>query len=184
MPRATPIRVLSLTYAEDSFLNAQQVNAREIAKRLDPARFEMTLLSDASGPSAVAELPHVRTLVLPSRGRARKILRHLCSNRFELVLYPGPGFPESVYLRLPRWMPGRRARVLMPVEGDVRQLDEVEPWIRRRVDRIHRRADALYPITEYVAAGLLRRCGRTGLVVPVGVDTVEFLPRAGERAWK
>lgn len=176
-----PVRLLSLTYAEDGHVNAQQVNAREIARRLDPARFEVTLLSDGSGPAAIAALPHVRTLRLPRRGRALRILARLLRGGFDVLFYPGPGLPEALHTRLPRWAPGRRARVLLPVEGDVRQLDEVPAWIRRRVDRLHRRADALFPITEFVAETLEARAGRTGEVIPVGVDLATFRPREGPR---
>lgn len=181
MTAAAPIRILSLTLAEETYTNAQQVNAREIASRLDPTKFEVTLLSDGSGPAPIAALAHVRVLRLPARLRALRIFLGLLGGNFDILLYPGAGLPESAFMRLPRWFPGRRARVLSTVEGDVRQLDEVPAWIRRRIDRVHHKADALFPITEHVARGLRERCGRFGEVVPIGVDPVAFSPCQGER---
>jgi glycosyltransferase involved in cell wall biosynthesis len=172
-----PVRILSLTYAEEHWTNAQQVNAREIAKRLDPSRFEMTLLSGADGPAPVLESPAVRVFRLPRRLRSAAILRRLLSDRQDIVFYPGSGIPETIYLALPRRAPGRRARVLVPVEGDVGQLDEVPYYVRRRVERVLRRADAVVPITSFVAETLLARLGRTGPIVPVGVDLATFRPR-------
>ncbi len=176
-PSVPVIHVFSLTLAEDRYTNAQQVNAREIASRLDPARFEFTLLSDGSGPAAIKALPHVRVVRLAAHRQAARILLRLLGGRFDILFYPGTGLPESLYLRLPRHLRYRRARVLAPVEGDVRQTDEIPGWRRRRVDRIYRTADALFPITEHVAQTLFERTGRTGEIVPVGVDLQTFRPR-------
>jgi glycosyltransferase involved in cell wall biosynthesis len=178
---ADRIRILSLTYAEEHWTNAQQVNAREIATRLDPERFETTLLARGDGPAPVLERPGVRALRLPRRRTSLAILRRLLSPEQDLVLYPGHGLPEALLLRLPSRLRRRGGRLLVPVEGDVRQLDEVDPRIRRRVDRLHLRADALFPVTEHVARTLEARCGRSGRVVPVGVDTEAFRPRSEAR---
>lgn len=175
------IRIVSLTWAEEHKTNAQQVNAREIAARLDPDRFQVTLLSEGSGPAPVLDLPHVRAWRLHRERQSIGILRHLLGGDFDLLLYPGLGLPESIYVRLPRFLPCRRARILLPVEGDVGQYDEVPTWMRRRADRLLREADAVFPITEYVAQTLRSRCGRTGAIVPVGVDVGVFRPRATER---
>ncbi len=177
---AVRLHLVSLTLAEDRYTNAQQVNAREIAARLDPARFQVTLLSDGTGPASILELPHVRAWPIPRRRGSLTIFWRLLRGGFDLLLYPGPGLPESLWMSLPRAVRGR-ARVLMPVEGDVRQLDEVSAWIRRRVDRLLRRSDAVFPITGHVAETLRARSGRAGDVVPVGVDLGAFYPRTTER---
>lgn len=182
MTAAPPVRILSLTWAEDRYTNAQQVNAREIAARLDPTHFEITLLSDGSTPCAIARCPAIRIIRLPERGRARRILGHLLHGGFDVLFYSGAGLPEAVYTRLPRWWPSRhRSRIVLPVEGDVSQLDEVPAWMRRRMDRQYRRADALVPITDFVAETVARRYGRAGDVVPVGVDLAVFSPRLTTR---
>lgn len=174
------VRILSLTWAEDHYTNAQQVNARDLAARLDPSAFEVTLLSDGAGPASILGFPHVRAWRLRPRLRALSIFLRLLARGFDLLLYPGPGAPEALWLRLPRFLRGP-ARVLLPVEGDVRQLEEVPQGVRRRVDRLFRRADAVFPITEHVAETLQARCGRIGEVVPVGVDVQVFRPRAHAR---
>jgi glycosyltransferase involved in cell wall biosynthesis len=175
------VRVFAPTYADERFSNAQQVNAREIAARLDPERFRVTLLWAGSDPSPLAARPPVRLARLPSRGRAAAVLGLLLRGGYDLLWHPQPALPESLFLRLPRLLPARRARVLVPVEGDVGQYDEVAPAVRRRADRLLRRADALFPITEHVAATLRARVGRDGEVIPIGVDSDVFRPRAGPR---
>ena len=181
MSAKPPVRILALTYAEDSQQNAQQLNVREMAKRLDPERFELTLLFEGEGTASVGDLPHVRLLRIGRRFRSARILRALFGRRFDILFHPHAGWPEAVYARFPRWFPGRGARILVPVEGDQAQLDEVEPWLRGRLERLYRRADALLPITEHVAESLRRRVGRDGEVIPVGVDVESFRPRTGPR---
>jgi glycosyltransferase involved in cell wall biosynthesis len=174
-----PVRILSLTFAEDAYQNAQQLNVRELATRLDPERFEVTLLSDGSGPASILERPNVHALRLPRRGRALRILGRLLSGGFDVLLHPHAGWAEAVYLRMPFWWGSRkRARVLVPVEGDLAQLDEVPKWIRQRLLAVYRRADAVFPITNHVAATLRARAGREGPVVPIGVDLGLFHPSA------
>jgi glycogen(starch) synthase len=178
MESPRPVRVFSLTFAEDAYQNAQQLNVRELASRLDPSRFEIALLSDGSGPATILDRSNVRALRVPRRGRALRILLRLLAGGFDVLIHPHVGWAEAVYLRLPRWWPSRRrARVLVSVEGDLAQLDEVPRGVRERLESVYRRADAVFPITDHVAATLKARTGRGGPVVPVGVDLEIFHPR-------
>ena len=178
---ARRIRVFAPTFAEDRYCNAQQVNAREILRRLDPERFRCTLLSDGSGPVSAMSGPHMRARRRPARRRSPRILHELLFGGHDVVLYLSLGLPEAVFLETRRWTGLPRTSVLGSVEGDVAQFDEVPARLRARAERVIRRADRVYPITEYVARTLEARFGRTGPVIPVGVDREDFSPSTTPR---
>jgi glycosyltransferase involved in cell wall biosynthesis len=171
------VRLLSLTYLDDGNVNAQQVNAREVFARLDETRFALTAL--ASGPVDI-RLASKRGLSVVELRRHLKALQIMAEmlKGYEIVWYPHHGPAEIAYLKLLRPMipPSRRAVLVLPIEADLKLLDGQPARLRRRVWTVIARADVVVPISKHVARSLLERFGRSGPIIPVGVDTRAFAP--------
>ena len=103
------VRVLFLPVVDAENTNAQSLNVREIALRLDPERFQSTLWYECEPDTGCAIDSSVRLLQLPSRGRtpqdfqgAAGGIRHHRLRRLQPGIY--------LFLRLPRYSAGTLKR--------------------------------------------------------------------------
>jgi len=172
--RARVIRVLLNVCADADNYNAQSLNAREIALRLDAARFESTLFFERSpDPRVLRE--GIRTVRLPRRFKTIRILREMM-RRYDFIVYIDLSPASYIYLHLPRSL-RRATKSVLCIEGTKGNLDGVSATVRKYADYAVRYADLRTAVSEFVAQDACDWCGiRPEMIMPVGVDTRVFSP--------
>lgn len=170
------IRVLFNVCADVENFNAQSLNAREIALRLDPRRFCSTLFFERS-PDARLLQAGICLVKLPKRHRTFRILREMLG-AYDAILYMDLSPASYAYLHLPRLL-RRFTRTVMSIEGTRGNLDDVSTTIRRYADYVARHSDVRVAISEFVAHDMEGLNGmRADCIIPVGVDMQLFYPSA------
>jgi glycosyltransferase involved in cell wall biosynthesis len=172
--RTRVIRILFNVPADADNYNAQSLNAREIALRLDAAHFESTLFFERSPDTRVLR-EGIRTVKLPTRFKTIRILREMLG-RYDFIVYIDLSPSSYVYLHLPRSL-RRATKSVLCIEGTRGNLDDVSATVRKYSDYAVRHVDLMTAISEFVAQDACDLCGiRPGIVIPVGVDTKVFCP--------
>ncbi len=175
------IRVLFNVFADVDNTNAQSLNARDLALRLDPKRFTSTLFVTSRPDPRLLNRPGVRLIRLPRRLRSLVIAPHLVWGPYDILFYP-PLDHLLVWYNLASWL-GTPKAIVMTVEGMAQQIEALPPKIMDRFLKLLRTADATYAISPFVAETVLREFGMTIGSIPIGVDTSLFAPtdRAGRQ---
>ena len=169
------MRVLFNVCADAENYNAQSLNAREIALRLDPTRFRSTLFFEKTPDPRLLE-HEIRLVKLPERRRTFRILREMLAG-YDAILYIDLSPASYAFLHLPR--PVRRSRAVLSIEGTRGNLDGVSRMVRSYADYVVHHSDVLVAISEFVARDAEDLSGmRSDFIIPVGVDTRLFHPPA------
>src|SRR6266849_3640392 len=137
-PRTGVIRILFNVGADADNYNAQSLNAREIALRLDAAHFESTLFFERS-PDTRLLRAGIRTVRLPRRWKTIRIFREMMG-RYDFIVYIDLSPASYIYLHLPRFL-RRATKSVLCIEGPRRNLDGVSPAVRKYADYVVRHAD-------------------------------------------
>jgi len=175
--RKQKIRVLFLNYADIDNYNAQNLNAREIALRLDPESFEVTLLVAGQPDSRLAEKSHIRLLFLPKRlGSVSMLWDSLL--RQDILFSPSLALNfTGLYFRIPGLV-RQRVRTIFWIEGEIKgNLEGASKRILEHFELLKRDVDTWIAITDYVAKTSLEHYGiDSQRVIPVGVNSSIFTP--------
>jgi len=171
------VRVLFLPFVDADNVNAQSLNVREIAMRLDPERFQTTLWCEREADSRLLGSPSIRIERLPARRRTLRILREMVSG-YDVIGYMDYSPASYAFLRLPRWL-RRGAKAVLHAEAPSAQLVNPSRTLRFLYDGVFPRCDFYTGITEFVARDVYERLGKkVSHILPVGVDTSFFTPPA------
>jgi glycosyltransferase involved in cell wall biosynthesis len=174
------VRVLFMPVVDGENTNAQSLNVREIALRLDPARFCSTLWYEYEPDARLQNHPAIHLLRLPSRGKTLRILRELLAG-YDIIAYVDYSPASYLFLHLPRVF-RRGARAVFHAEAPAAQIENPSHTLRFLYRGIIPRCDVYTGISEFVARDLeveIRTSGgksRPSFVLPVGVDTRRFVP--------
>jgi glycosyltransferase involved in cell wall biosynthesis len=172
--RTGVIRILFNVCADADNYNAQSLNAREIALRLDATHFESTLFFERS-PDTRLLRAGIRTVKLPRRWKTIRIFREM-TGRYDFIVYIDLSPASYIYLHLPRSL-RRATKSVLCIEGPRGNLDGVSATVRKYADYVVRHADLRTAVTEFVAQDVCDLCGiRPDMIMPVGVDTRVFYP--------
>ncbi len=159
--------------------NAQSLNVREIALRLDPQKFQSTLLYEREPDARLKNRSGINLLQLPARNKSLRILREMLAN-YDIVAYMDYSPASYVLLHLPRMV--RRATGVLHVEAPSSQLTNPTRQLLFLYRGVQSRCDVHTAITEFIARELQQSAGKkASYILPVGVDTRLFSPPA-ERA--
>jgi glycosyltransferase involved in cell wall biosynthesis len=173
-PRSRPIRILFNVFADEDNYNAQSLNAREIALRLDPARFCSTLFFERK-PDPRLTREGIRLVRLAGKRKTLKILKEMFLAH-DFILYIDLSPASYLYLHLPRRL-RRSTRAVLSIEGSRGNLDGVSATVRRYADYVVRHADIRIAISKFLASELNEIHGyKADFIIPVGVDTHLFHP--------
>jgi hypothetical protein len=123
------LRVLFMPDVDVDNTNAQSLNVREIALRLDPERFHSTLWYEVEPDPRLLSCPRVRLLRLPARRKTLRIFREMLAG-YDLVTYIDYSPASYMFLHVPRVV--RRAKAVMHVEAPTSQLTNPSPQMRLR----------------------------------------------------
>ena len=169
-----PIRILFNVLADEENVNAQSLNARDIALRLDPQRFESSMFVLNQPDHRLVNRKHIRLIQLPPRLGSLVIASHLIWGKYGVVFYPPFNHLMDWYDAL-IWM-GRQKKRIATVEGTADTLEATPSPIKEGLLRMVREADACYAISSHIAETMLSKFGIEMSVVPIGVDTCMFEP--------
>ncbi len=170
------IRLLFVPPVDIGNVNAQSLNVREIALRLDPERFQITLWCEREADSRLAGRPSIRIKRLPEKRKTPHILREMLAG-YDLIAYMDYSPASYLFVRLPRWLRGG-AKAILHAEG-IAQLVNPSKTLRFLYNGVYSRCDAYTAITPLVARDLHKKFGKNvSHILPVGVDTNLFTPPA------
>ena len=168
-----------LAAVDEDNTNAQSLNVREIALRLDPQKFQSTLLYEREPDARLKNRSGINLLQLPARNKSLRILREMLAN-YDIVAYMDYSPASYVLLHLPRMV--RRATGVLHVEAPSSQLTNPTRQLLFLYRGVQSRCDVHTAITEFIARELQQSAGKkASYILPVGVDTRLFSPPA-ERA--
>jgi glycosyltransferase involved in cell wall biosynthesis len=170
------VRVLFLPGVDSDNTNAQSLNVREIALRLDPERFHSTLWYEREPDPRLLNLPAIRLQLLPTRAQTLRILREMLAD-YDLVAYMDYSPASYLFLHLPRVL--RRAKAVLHLEAPSSQLTSPSRMLRFLYAGVQSRCDIYTAITEFVAQEFRSSAKKkASYILPVGVDTSRFSPPA------
>ena len=169
-----PIRILFNIFVDERNVNAQSLNARDIALRLDKERFECSMFVLNQPDCRLVNRKNIHLIRLPARMGSLVIASHLIWGRYDLVFYPP-------FNHLMEWSDSlkwtrREKKVIATAEGTAEALQTLPSPVRERLLRMLREADACYAISPYIAESMSRQFDLRMGVVPIGVDTGMFTP--------
>jgi glycosyltransferase involved in cell wall biosynthesis len=179
MPKSKPemgrrIRLFSPVFVYTDSTNAQSLNVREIALRLDPRVFEVTFYYKTTIPDArLMNMPHIRLKKLPSRLGSLVLAYEMIWGKYDILFYLVPGSRDlAIYWQLHRM--GRRKKIVTSVEGSAEQLNAIKPSSRAKRLELIRRSHFKFGITDYISESMSSVFGLDMPVLPIGVDLRRF----------
>ena len=172
-----PIHILVDSLADRGLPNAQMGNAREIIRRLDPARFQVSVFHLAEPDELIAKRPRTRLIKLPARRKTARIFAEFLTGQHDLLFYLKSSPASRWYMRLrERWRDGRITIGTVESQSNLRDEPTITPEGIRLWEDTVLRCDYLFSNSNAVQKSLEREYGLRSRVVPTGVDTNFFTP--------
>lgn len=169
------VRVLFLPPIDADNTNAQSLNTREIALRLDQNRFECTLWYEREPDRRLLNRPEIRLLQLPARRKTLRLLREMLAG-YDIISYIDYSPASYIFVHLPRMIRGK-TRAFFHAEAPSAQIVNPSRSLRFLYEGIFPNCDCYSAITEFVGEDVFRRIGkRVAHILPVGVDIGMFSP--------
>ncbi len=169
------VRILFLPGVDADNTNAQSLNVREIALRLDPELLQSTLWYEREPDPRLCNRKGIRLLQLPARGKTFRIARELLAG-YDIVAYIDYSPACYFFLHMPRAVRGRTKSVLH-AEAPQAQLGSPSRAQQFFYQGIFPHCDVYTGITEFVARDLHNSTGKqAAYILPVGVDASLFTP--------
>jgi glycosyltransferase involved in cell wall biosynthesis len=155
--------------------NAQSLNVREIALRLDPERFRITLLYEYEPDQRLLNRTSIRLLQLPARRKTFCILREMLSGH-DIIAYVDFSPASYLLLHLPSVL-RHNAKTVFHAEGPSAQIGNPSRTLRFLYFGILPRCDIYTAITPFMARDVQANIQKQpSYILPVGVDTNLFRP--------
>jgi glycosyltransferase involved in cell wall biosynthesis len=174
------VRILFQPGVDTDNTNAQSLNVREIALRLDSDRFQSALWYEDEPDPRLRDRSGIRLLKLPSHGKSPRILREMLSG-YDIIAYMDYSPASYLFLHLPRFM-RPRTRTVFHAEAPRAQLVNPPRTLRFLYEGTFPRYDFYTGITEFVARDVHNTIHKkVSFILPVGVDTKLFTPPVERR---
>lgn len=158
-------------------VNAQSLNVREIALRLDAKRFRVTLFYEREPDSRLLERSWISLRKLPARHKTARILQEMMAGH-DVIAYVDYSPASYLFLRLPQLL-RRGVKTVFHVEAPASQIVNPSRTLRFLYEGVTSRCDVYTAISNFIAADVHRTLGKKiSHVLPVGVDTSLFCPPA------
>jgi glycosyltransferase involved in cell wall biosynthesis len=173
-----PLHILFNAWADRNSVNAQNLNARDIAVRLDPMKFVVSMFCQKEPDPRLVERSNIHLIRIRKRLGSLTILHHMLSH-YDAIFYLRFGRADSAY----RWLRGKgfgTKPIITPIESPVNVLDNYPQYIRRYYDEAFRISDLAVANSEYVHKTVRDRYGIKIPIVYSGVDVEFFRNLASE----
>lgn len=175
-------RILVDSFADKGLTNAQMSNAREIVRRLDPERFQVTMFHVGTPDEEIASRPHTRLARLPKGRQTPWILNEFLTGPHDIVFYVKSSPATKWYFKLTKRLRQRRITIgTVESRSNLRRQPAIPPEAVSLWEQTILRSDKLISNSCAVRASLEVEYGLDSDIVPTGVDTKFFFP-APERA--
>jgi glycosyltransferase involved in cell wall biosynthesis len=171
------VRILFFRAVDHDLVNAQSLNTREIALRLDAERFECTMFYSHEPDPRLVKRPNFKLVKLPGRAKTFTFLKE-CFAGYDLITYLDYSPAGYLFMKTPRLL-RRRPKTIIHAEAPFAQM--INPsWLQLLLFHgVVDKCDVRTGITDYVADDICRISGRSALhILPVGVDCAFFTPPA------
>ena len=165
------IKVFTPGFADEANTNAQNLTVKEIVARLDPNRFQVSMLYSHRPDPRITSRPNTRLRLWWSHGNTLRHLARLLMQPPDVYFFPREGSIDAAFFSLRRHLDLRTAIVTYIVSGGLAQ-DGIRPTLASAM----READVVIGNNRALSAFLAHE---TGLSVPTiydGVDTRYFFP--------
>src|SRR6266567_7889922 len=173
----TPVRVLVDSFADKDLPNAQMGNAREIIRRLDPARFHVSVFVCGEPDTSIAQRPNTRLIPLPSQRQTARIFREFVFGNYDVLFYLKSSPATKWYMRLPPNFKHNRISIgTIESQSDLRNERTITSEAVRLWEQTVLRCDYLFSNSPSVQQSLRTEYGLSSEIVPTGVDTYFFQP--------
>jgi glycosyltransferase involved in cell wall biosynthesis len=169
--RKEPIKILFNVFANEDNPNAQSLNARDIALRLNPERFESTFfLSKGKKPDPrLIHLSNIHFVTLPPRLGSLVIAKEMLWGQQDILIYPELSNRASRIFWMLRKV-GKNKKLIVNIEISEAQLQAMsEAEIRRYLGNI-KKAGYCFAITQYISDSFKETYGIDNKVIPVGIN--------------
>ncbi len=175
------LRILFNAWADRKSVNAQNLNARDIAVRLDPRKFSVSLFYQTAPDSRLTNRENISLIRVPERLGSLLMLSQMMG-RYDAIFYTRLSRADSIY----RWLRLKRRSgkaIIAPVESQLDTLDTpmYSESVRRFYDELMRIADIVVANAPYVAQTIEQRYGVQVPVIYSGVDVEYFQKLATQR---
>lgn len=178
----TPVRILVDSMADQGLTNSQMTNAREIIRRLDPARFHVSVFCGGAPDRTIEQRPNTRLVRLPQRRRTVRIFREFVLGRQDILFYVKSSPASRLYLDLRnlglrrRWRDRCVTVGTIESQSDLRNEPTVAPEAVHLWEQTVLRCDYLFSNSQSVQQSLRREYDLPSEIVPTGVNTSFFTP--------
>jgi glycosyltransferase involved in cell wall biosynthesis len=172
-----PIRILVDSFADADLPNAQMGNAREIVRRLDPARFHVSMFALGRPDPRIVARENTRLIQLPQRRQTVRILREFLCGAHQVLFYMKASPASRWYLSLRKRRSDRRTTIgTVESQSDLRSKDFIPRETVCLWEQTVLRCDRLFSNSQSVQKSLGRQYGLQSEIIPTGVDTKFFTP--------
>ena len=170
------IRIFFTNYVDQDNFNAQSLNVREIALRLNPQLFQSTLFYERTPDPRLLNQPSVRLVKIPRRLGTLKLFSEFYRGQ-DIIFRANLINFTYLYMLIPRFL-RRGAKI---VEWFEAPEHECMPWEPPYLGILYKLIVSGIPdrvaITEFVAESKLQKFGfKSNGLIPAGVDTQLFVP--------
>lgn len=170
------IRLLFNAWADEGNVNAQNLNARDIAKRLNPDRFHISLFCSGNPDAELQQRENIRIIYLPKRLGTLRILTQMLFGDQHAIFYMRYHRADKIYMNLIKRIANINKVIISPIES---QLDKLDISIEQRklerfYDNVAAVSDILVPNSPFVAQTVFNRYGISCPVIYSGVDVDYF----------
>lgn len=164
------IKIFTPSFADEADTNAQNLTVKEVVARLDPEKFQVTMLGEGPADARIAARANTRILEWRSRGNTLRALAHLSRNVPDLYFFPREGPLDGGFLRLRRLFRLPTAMITYVVSGGQLDSDAPRPALARNI----RQAQAVVGNSKYLSRLLRERFAIPADTIYDGVDRRYF----------
>ena len=168
------ISILFMRWVDFDNTNAQSLNVREVALRLDSRRFTCTLFYERAPDPRLLKKSNIRLVKVAPRLRTAIVLREML-RQHQVIAYINHSPATYLFLRLPRKVRSGTITV-HHAEAPAGQATNVDRTTKFISQAVMSRCDAHTAISEFVSHDLAGAGIKADFILPVGVDIRLFSP--------
>jgi glycosyltransferase involved in cell wall biosynthesis len=186
-PMGDKISIVMHAFCDEDDFNAQNLNAREIACRLNPNLFEVALFYCTRPDERLRNKKNIHLIKVPNYKETPtkiiaffSVLKHLLG-KYDIFFYVRRFRVDHLYLQTKRVF-GDKKITIHTIENPA--PSPTNKYYNKRAKEIALSSDYVYSVSKYVAETAEKNYGIKTPVIYVGVDTQVFKPMKIKRQEK
>lgn len=169
------IKIIMHALADQDDYNAQNLNAKEIAYRLNPDKFDVTLFYKNKPDTRLTDHENIHLIKIPNHRISAQfvILKNLLSSEYDIFFYVRTFVLDYIYLRF--------RKIFFDKKITIHTIENALPYpANERYNKIAKsnalNSDYVFSVSRYVAETAKKEYGIKTPIMYVGVDTSLFTP--------